>query len=174
MKTQRVIIFDGPDGCGKTNIANALSKLTGIPVFKNEFEWDYFDIESKNEYFINAIRYQHPYLLSYIKQSSSSVIFDRAHPSEYVYPKVFSRKTDLSALRLCDDMSAELEAKIVIPYRSSYENVKDEYGVMPEHLRQADNYYREFAEWTRCETLFLNVDDENLERELREIMEFVN
>ena len=117
MKKQHVIIFDGPDGCGKTNISAALSDLMGIPVFKNEFEWDYFDVKSKNDYFINAIKYQHPYLLSYIKQSGSSIIFDRAHPSEFVYSKVFSRKTDLDALRMCDDMSAVLGAKIIIPLR---------------------------------------------------------
>ena len=67
MRKQQVIIFDGPDGCGKTNIAAALSKVLDIPVFKNQFEWDNFDLGSSNNYFINAIRYQHPYILSFLK-----------------------------------------------------------------------------------------------------------
>ena len=169
-----VIIFDGPDGCGKTNISSALSSLLKIPVFKNEFEWDHFEVKTKNDYFIKAIKYQHPYLLSYIKQTGSSVIFDRAHPSEFVYPKVFNRDTDERSLQICDDMSASLGAKIIIPYRSSYEGVEDEYGVTPEHLLEIDRGYKEFAKWTKCDTFFLNVDDEDLDRELKEIMEFLS
>jgi len=49
MRKQQVIIFDGPDGCGKTNIAAALSDALGVPVFKNQFEWDNYEIE-KNLY----------------------------------------------------------------------------------------------------------------------------
>ena len=33
MKNQRVIIFEGPDGCGKSNIAEAVSHLLNIPIF---------------------------------------------------------------------------------------------------------------------------------------------
>ena len=173
MRKQRVIIFDGPDGCGKTNIAAALSDVLGIPVFKNQFEWDNFDLGSSNNYFINAIRYQHPYVLSFLKQTGSSVIFDRAHPSEFAYSRVFGRETCEKSLELCDIMSADLSAKIIIPYRTSYGSVEDEYGVTPSHLRALESEYRSFADNTRCDVYFLNVDDEDLGRELAEIIDFL-
>ena len=40
--TQRLIIFEGPDLCGKTNIAEAVSKQFGIPVYKSGREHDLF------------------------------------------------------------------------------------------------------------------------------------
>ena len=173
MKDQMVIIFDGPDGCGKTNIANALSELLRIPVFKNQFEWDNFDLDVSGNYFINAIRYQHPYILSFLKQTGNSVIFDRAHPSEFAYSRVFGRETCEKSLKLCDDMSAELSAKIIIPYRSSYNDVEDEYGVTPAHLERIESEYRDFANHTKCDVYFLNVDDEDLSREIAEIIDFL-
>lgn len=173
MRKQQVIIFDGPDGCGKTNIAEALSRALGIPVFKNQFEWDNFDLNSSNNYFISAIKYQHPYVLSFIKQTGTSVIFDRAHPSEFAYSRVFGRETCEKSIKLCDVMSSGLNAKIIIPYRTSYENVQDEYGVTAEHLRILEHEYREFANITACDVYFLNVDDEDLDRELGEIIDFL-
>ena len=173
MSKQQVIIFDGPDGCGKTNIAEALSDNIGVPVFKNKLEWDFFDDNNSQEYFKTAIRYQHPYILSYLEQTGSSVIFDRAHPSEFVYSRVFDRETCMSSLELCDEMSAKMSAKIIIPYRTSYDNVKDEHGVTTEQLIRIEYEYRQFAKLTRCDIYFLNVDDENLDRELQEIMRFL-
>ena len=55
MNNQRVIIFEGPDGCGKSNIAEAVSHLLNIPIFKNEDEWQHFPEKDKSTYFINAI-----------------------------------------------------------------------------------------------------------------------
>lgn len=173
MSNQRIIIFDGPDGCGKTQIAAALSERIGVPVFKNEFEWKHFSTENKDEYFVNAIKYQHPYLLSFLKQTGNSVIFDRAHPSEFAYSSVFNRKTDWDALTECDEMSYDMNAKIIIPFRTSYDNVEDEFGVTSEHLEKIFNEYKAFARWTKCEVYFLNVDDEDLDRELREVIGFV-
>ena len=33
--------------------------------------------------------------------------------------------------------------------------------------------YLEFAEWSKCDVLVMNVDDENLERELSDIKQFL-
>jgi len=173
MSDQKIIIFDGPDGCGKTNIAAALSRLLDIPVFKNEFEWDHFNLGSSNDYFIKAIEYQHPYVLSFLKQTRHSAIFDRAHPSEFAYSRVFERTTSWRALKMCDDMSAEMSVKIIIPYRTNYENVDDEFGVNPIKLVEIESEYRAFAKWTKCDVMWLNVDDEDLDREIKEIVDFL-
>ena len=168
---QRIIIFEGPDGCGKTNISQALGKVLGVPYFKNTNEWEYF--EADPSYFVNALSYGDPYFLSYLEQTGASVILDRSYPSEWVYSKVFNRETNRDALEYIDSKYAELGTKIIIPFRTDYSGVIDQFSsVTPEKLSQIDEEYRNFAKWTKCETLFVNVDDENLDRELFEILNF--
>jgi len=170
-RKQQVIIFEGPDGCGKTNISQALSEMINVPYFKNTSEWEFF--ENDPSYFINALSYGDPYFLSYLKQTGAGVILDRSYPSEWVYSKVFNRETNNAALEFIDEKYAELGTKIIIPFRNDYTNVVDQFtSVTPEKLIEIDAGYRSFAKWTKCETLFVNVDDENLDRELFEILNF--
>lgn len=171
---QQIIIFEGPDGCGKTNISAELSRRTGIPVFKNDGEWSNFGSESAAEYFRLTAQYSYPFALSLIRQTRLSVIFDRAHPSEWAYSRAFGRSRCDDLIARGDELCAALGAKIIIPLRSDYSGVVDEYGVTPTHLQALDGLYREYAERvTKCETLILNVDDENLDRELEEITKFL-
>lgn len=171
---QRIIIFEGPDGCGKTNIAAALSRRLGIQVFKNDQEWSHFGAANASEYFRLTAQYSYPFALSLIRQTGLSVIFDRAHPSEWAYSRAFDRQRCDDLIAHGDELCAALGAKIIIPLRSDYSKVQDEYGVMPEHLRNLDGLYREYAKSvTKCQTLLLNVDDENLDREISEIMNFL-
>lgn len=171
---QTIIIFDGPDGCGKTNISAELSKRIGIPVFKNDQEWSHFGTKNAAEYFRITGEYSYPFALSLLRQTGYSVIFDRAHPSEWAYSRVFGRKRCDDVIASADDMCASLDAKIIIPLRSDYSKVYDEYGVKQHHLESLDALYREYASSvTKCKTLLLNVDDEDLDREVSEIMSFI-
>ena len=176
MKKQQLIIFDGPDGCGKSNICAALSDHLKIPSFKNEDEWQHFPHKSKTEYFLNTIRYAHPHLLQYFKQTETSVILDRAYPSELVYSKIFGRKTDMDSLRHCDDLCVKMDATIIVPYRTSYTNVIDQFDFVDEQLldRIHEAYMTDFLDWTNCRVYPLNVDDEDLEREMREVLGFLD
>ena len=171
-KQQRILIFDGPDGCGKTNIAKELMAVLGIPYFKNESEWRCF--ENDPSYFINAITYGDPYFLSYLEQTKASVIMDRWYPSEWVYSKAFKRPTDYSVLRQIDDRAAALGAKIIIPCRSDYSKVVDQFkSINSDILHNIEEIYRMFSDWTSCDTFFLNVDDEDINRELFEVLNFL-
>ena len=173
MKHQ-VIILDGPDGCGKTNIGLALAERLGISYFKNEGEWDHFADKDKTEYFLNCIRYRHPHLLEFLNATNTSVVLDRAYPSEFVYPGLFNRETDPRAVNLCDVMCAEMNAKIIIPCRSDYSEVKDQFDFVDEEmLNKIHKGYKDFSCWTSCDVLMLNVDDEDLEREIKDIMVFL-
>lgn len=167
---QKVIIFDGPDGCGKTHIGKALSQETGIPYFKNSDEHKYFLNDPK--YFIHAIRYVDTYFTSYLEVSKASVILDRAWPSEWIYSQVLGRTTDLGVLRELDSRHAALGTYIIIPHRSSYSMMKDDYEQVSKNIDKIHNYYMEFAEWTRCNCLTMNVDDEDLIRELSVVKRF--
>ena len=99
---------------------------------------------------------------------------DRGYPCEKVYSAAFDRWTDHDVIDRLDEVYASMHAKIVIPRRSSYASVKDQFeSITPEKLEEIDKLYVEFAHWTRCEVLMLNVDDEDLKREISEIEDFV-
>jgi len=170
--SQRVIIFDGPDNCGKTNIAQELCRRIGIPYFKNKDEHRYF--LSKPDYFIDAIRYVDTYFTSYLEATNASIVLDRAWPSEWVYSRVLGRVTDPQILRELDDRHAVLGTKIIIPFRTDYSSQCDKYDIINEKIGEIDHLYKEFAVWSKCDTLLLNVDDEDLARELNEVIRFLD
>lgn len=171
MGGQLVVIYDSVDGTGKTHMAQELSRRTGVPYFKNADEHKYFLRDP--EYFIHAIRYVDSYFTSYLEASKASVILDRAWPSEFVYSHVLGRKTDMEVLRDLDSRHAALGTKIVIPFRSSYVGMRDDYELVTNNVQKIHDRYMEFAAWTQCSALLLNVDDEDMEREMSETMVFL-
>lgn len=160
--------------CGKTNMAKALANRLGIPYFKNKSEHTYFG-QRDTEYFVNASKYIDSYMASFLLKTGTSVVLDRAWPSEYVYPKVFGRAQDPDVLVELDKRWSWLDTKIIVPFRSSYDGIVDDTHpqINSDRLRELDDLYLEFTQWSRCKTLRLNVDDEDLGRELREIIKFV-
>lgn len=168
---QRLIIFDSEDGNGKTEIATALSQELGIPRFKYEMEHE-CDFGSPNEdRFKLCIQHAMPMLQSFMAQTRQSVIFDRAYPSEWVYARYFNRPTCPASLRRIDDWHAEHGAKIIIPFRTEAVRDEDDYTFLTADVKhRLAQLYREFAVWTKCDVLFLNVDDEDLDREMRDIL----
>jgi thymidylate kinase len=171
MTKQHVIIFDGPDGCGKTQMSQALANELEIPYFKNCDEHRYFLQDPS--YFLHAVRYVDTYFTSFLEQSGASVILDRAWPSEWIYGSVLGRKVDFEVLRELDSRHARLGTKIIVPVRSNYENSSDEYEAINDNIEKIHERYLEFAEWSKCDVLVMNVDDENLERELSDIKQFL-
>lgn len=181
MKKNPIIIIDGVDMCGKTEIAKKLSsKLESMgffsPYFKNNKEREFFGTSGAAEYFKNTLRYGMGYFTNYLEQSGAGIVLDRCYPSEFVYSRLFSRETDHEALTLCDMKFSELNAKIILTYRTSYEGRSDDTHpelISSEIMEKLDSLYRQFASQSRCLVKMLNVDDENLEREVSECLEFV-
>lgn len=166
---QRVIIFEGADMVGKTEIAKALSLSLGIPYFKNENETKKF-LDPK-DYFVNTLKYADPYFVSFLKQTKTSVIIDRHYPSEWVYSKVFGRPTDMEALQRTDTAFAEAGAIIVFCWREKHLRKDDAFpGVIDtKKLSEIQDNYKQFCNWTKCRVIPLNVDDEDIERELLDL-----
>lgn len=172
--SQQVIIFVGPDKCGKTEIANELSKQLSIPTFKSSTEKGKFRNE---EDFILEMQYADPRMIDILKQTGYGIILDRAYPCEWVYSTAFNRETDGTAIFNSDQGFAELGAKVVVCYRSDYNGLVDEDAperLTEDMLERLEQLYRSFAQMSACEFYFLNVDDEDLEREVNEIMTFIN
>ena len=169
---QRVIIFDGPDRCGKSEMARELSARLQIPYFKNEAEWEAFSNDP--QYFQNAMKYGDDFFYRFLKDTGISCVLDRSYPSEWVYSKVYNRKTYNDSLERIDSIASSIGVKIVVPFRSSYDGIYDEvHDIDSEHLAKLDLMYLEFLKWTKCSSLHLNVDDEKLDREMDDIINFL-
>lgn len=171
---QKVIIFDGPDRCGKTNMAHALASQLNIPYFKNDAE--HYAFAEDTNYFKQATTYIDPYMASFLAQTNQSVIFDRAWPSEWCYSGIFNRETITDdKFLLLDQLWAKIDTTIIIPYRNSYEGISDpiHHNITSNVLQQLEQKYQQFHEWTTCRSLRLNVDAEDLIWELNMIKDFL-
>lgn len=174
---QLVLFFVGPDMCGKTQISQEIGKVTGIPYFKASSEHDSFlsSRVSKREAFLNQLRYADPRVFDVLKQTGYSLIFDRGFPCEYAYAKVFGRETDQTMLRHMDEMWSTIDARVILCTRSSYEGIVDDLDptVKGEVLQRIHDAYLDFASWTKCKLFNLNVDDEDLNREVADIINYL-
>jgi hypothetical protein len=171
---QRIVFFVGPDMCGKTNIAQALSRATGIPYFKASSEHDAYlsSKVSKRELFNNQLRYADPRVCDLLKQTGQSVVFDRGFPCEYVYSRVMGRQSDTQMLLHLDREWANLGAWVILCYRTSYLGIVDDLdpNITSHKLDALSAEYFDFAKRiTKCRTYALCVDDEDLQRELGDV-----
>lgn len=169
---QKIIIFDSPDGCGKTEISKALSADLKIPYYKFPNE----GLLWKRDQFKNMLAFGEPVLVELLKQSKADLILDRGYPSEWVYSKVFGRETDDDLLEIIDKEFARLGAYIIIPVRHNYENSRADDLVPQNKLQELHDCYMEFSKWSRCNTIVVYVDslDNNLNKELEAIKNELN
>lgn len=173
MHRQHVVFLVGPDMCGKTNIATAVAARTTIPYFKASSEHGTY--LKKKDLFINQLRYADMRVHDLLRQTCHSVIFDRGYPCEWAYSQVFDRKTDMKVLAALDAAYAALGAWVIVCRRKSYAGIVDDIdaGITEKVLQRLDAKYEEFIGWTQCKTLSLYVDDEDLEREVSDIIKFI-
>jgi deoxyadenosine/deoxycytidine kinase len=174
---QVILFFVGPDMTGKTQISQEVARVMGIPYFKASSEHDSFlsSRVSKREAFLNQLRYADPRVFDILKQTGYSLIFDRGFPCEYAYSKVFGRETDMTMLRHMDEMWSTIDARIIMCYRSNYDNIVDDLDPMIKGnvLQQIHDAYLDFFEWSKCKRFKLNVDDEDLNREVNDVIQYL-
>lgn len=171
---QQIIAFVGPDMVGKTQISKALAKELNLPYFKASSEHETY-LKNQDK-FIHQLRYADTRMLDFLKQTKHSVVFDRAWPCEKVYAEIFNRETDERVLSKIDEGMATLGAQVIVCHRSSYKGIVDDIDptTTEERLQKLDDAYLAFTTWTKCNTLVLNVDDENLNRELTDILNWLD
>lgn len=154
-RKRKIVVFDSPDGTGKTQIAQALSMELKVPYFRMPTQHENW----KKGKFKEALEHDQPMLLELIRQLKLDVVVDRAWPAEFVYSKVFKRETNPDVLRRIDDEFARLGAYVVIPVRHDYSKGKEDDLVRKETLPALHEAYMEFRRWTRCSTVTIYVDD---------------
>ena len=152
-------------------MAQELSRRINVPYFKNRDEHKYFLADPS--YFLHAARYVDTYFASYLEVTDVSIILDRAWPSEWVYSQALGRPTDMGILRELDERHSELGTRIIIPYRTDYSKCVDDYEIVNQNIQKISDLYQEFQAWSKCSSLLLCVDHENLELEMNETMEFL-
>lgn len=174
---QLILFFVGPDMCGKTQIAQEVAKVTGVPYFKATSEHTSFlsSRVSKNDQFLNQLRFADPRVYDLLRQTKHSVVFDRGFPCEYVYSRVLGRETDMVMIKHMDEAWASLDARIIFCHRSKYDGIVDDLDptINASALNELHVTYLDFLEFTKCKVLELNVDDEDLKREVTDILAYL-
>jgi len=166
-----IIIFDGPDNCGKSTIAKALIKrLDAHSYFK--IKQDKIHLNTYNpETLKTAHELQLDFFTQLAKQSNMNIVMDRFHPSEYVYGSLF-RKIDEEIFWHYDKLLAEAGVKIIIPIKPD-RYLEDELWTN-EQLIKIKEKFMEFADKTACPVLLLRTEDEDLEDQLNRINKFLH
>lgn len=168
---QLVIIMEGPDGCGKTEIGKALSEILGIPYFKVNSEHENW----RKGKFKEALEFDQTYISQFLQQTGHSCIIDRAYPSEKCYSSVFNRDTNSEVLAEVDDRFSSMGTIIVLCRRTwdGYSAVTDELVENVGQLRDLDAAYEDFREWTKCNVVEIFVDEhgDDLARQIPKLIE---
>lgn len=171
-----IINFAGSDKSGKTEISKELSSRLGIPYYKNYNER--LNFVDNPSYFRETLKFGSFFLADVLHQAGTSLIFDRNYASEWVYSRAFERETYPELLKDLDTFYAEkLNAKTIICTRESYSNIIDEDfpdTLRAEKLDEINSLYHEFSKWTKTDCYILPVDDHDLEREISDIMKFLD
>jgi thymidylate kinase len=155
MNKQRVILMEGADGVGKTEIGRYLANLYGIPYFRMPSQHENW----RKGQFKTALEFDQTYLAEFLMQTNHSVVVDRAWPSEWVYSQVYARDTNWELLEALDSLWMSMEAWIIIPLRRSFERAREDEVVTKSKLPLIQQKYLEFAEWTECNVITFYVDD---------------
>jgi len=166
-----IIILEGADNTGKTNIANEFIRLNPEYVkFKGNREADIFKFSGckelpyiQGEFFVDVI--------SQLKVKN--LIIDRFYPSEFVYSKVYNRYQDLGSIFKLENSMKKLGAVILYCYKTEYKTFEDEL-VEFSQIERIKEVYDYFLSITNLPFLVLDTTDEDLDREMKVIKEWLS
>lgn len=165
----KAVIFEGPDGCGKTHIAKAFAE--------RHVEFNYFKLK-KDAAFVKEIpadvlklghELEAEFFTSLIKQVDLHVAFDRQYPSEICYGRAF-RKINEKYWKEIDLEHSKIGTKIIICIKN---NKRKDSLFNEEQIKIVEKEYLRFANETYCDVLILNTEDENISEQLKKIDNFV-
>lgn len=163
------IIFEGPDGCGKTHIAQAFAA--------RHPEYTYFKLKKDKSRVTDLpkeiLRVCHEeeaeFFTSLLSQVRINVALDRNYPSEICYGRAF-RSINEEYWKEVDTQHAVLGTKIIICVK---ENKRDDDVFSKDDVSKVQEEYIKFARNTACNVLLLDTSNENLEEQMQKIDQFV-
>lgn len=166
------MIFDGADCTGKTTISTALANHLGYTYYahKRPKRANFFS-SSTTETHVFGLRLLYDVLYEHQKRNDVNIIFDRAHPSEYVYGQLL-RGFDASAFDELDESCSQLKAKIILCYKTTNVRKPDE-QLTDEELSKSRKLFEKFSQSTKCELFYLDTTDEDLPEQLKKIQSFM-
>lgn len=168
-KKQQVIILEGPDSTGKTEIGKALSDKIGVPYFKNSYERERIFRDARSD----LATYCGLYMADFLENTGNSVILDRFHISEYVYAQVYNRETSVDDILEIENKLTNIDAKIIYCYKNDLRDYEDE-DIDKGKIRKIKYQYEEyFSKYQLLELLKLKTDDKDLDNQIRKIVHFL-
>lgn len=169
--SQNIIILEGGDCTGKSEIARELKRIFGFETYRptrQDVMRQGTQIEKIKNQILEGIA-----LVDILSQSRHSLVFDRYYPSEWVYSKVFQRPQHLEELTKVDEAFASIGAKIVICFKTNFSNYSDD--IIPiEKCLEINKTYIDFSLWTRCFTSMLDTTAVDLNLEIAHILGILN
>lgn len=179
MPPRTLVIFGGPDRCGKTTIARELSRRTGAPYFKPTNQMKHA-VEDPTIFTAQTI-YAEPKLADFLAQTGHSAIIDRSFVCDFAYSHALGRLGPMSlqqvndwqiTIEQLDHTYGLMDALFVLCVRSSYKGRQDPGWPLMDGKMMAtlDDLYRRYLLTTNMRRLVLNVDDENTDRQVAEII----
>lgn len=166
--SQQLIIFEGPDMCGKTEISHAVAERLGVPVYKSGREHDLF--HDKDAQYL-TLKYGNYEMIKLLETTSANVIFDRFFPSEWVYSQVYDRTRDLDLVMEFDKYWASLGGKIV--WLDKPEMDGEDELIENDRYNQIREKYQQYMSMTSCEVYHLDTSDHDLENQVNKICNFL-
>ena len=163
-----VVIFEGHERAGKTHIAEKLSEILGIEVYiPPNRGCQLAETDTSNEYDEATA------LLENLYDNEEDVIFDRFHGSEWVYSRIFNRKTDEAGFYRMERMlKNKFKTRIIICHKddnmvSADGNITRDTNIM------IKNEFTKFYLKTECPVLLLNTSDSDLKTQIETIIKFL-
>ena len=152
-----IIIFEGHDMTGKSNIAKQLAKELDIKIFKNKRDksrwWD------SN---IDTI-YAGDIIVQMLEQLKINLILDRFHGSEYAYARAFNRPYCENNIWVLDKRLAKINTIIIYCYKTKKYYKKDDHDITNiKYYNKIKKEYVNFLKHSECRILKICTNNENL------------